>query len=215
MVGNITRKLFPRRALFFDLLEESTRNLRDAVELLVRLARQSPGEERDALIAQVRELEHKGDRIARQIYNELGRTFITPIDSEDIHGLASALDDVMDRIEGIATRIRLYNIGALPPSFLEMTSILSKAIELLSLIVPELRDLHRARGTVVNRCIEMDLLEDEADRVYHEVIAYLFSGHDGLLENLKLKEVITGLEWAVDKCEELANRIDHIVLKHG
>lgn len=218
MIGDITRKLFPHKEQFFNLLEESASNLSDGVRSLENLARLSPCGERDAIVAELEELEHKGDRVTRQIYAELGRTFITPIDAEDIHALASGLDDVMDRIEGISTRIRLYRIPALPPSFLDMISVLSKAIQLLNEIIPQLRSLHRARRTIVERCRQVHQLEDEGDRIYHETIADLFSahaGHDGLLENLKLKEVITGLEWATDSCERLANHIEHVVLKYA
>jgi predicted phosphate transport protein (TIGR00153 family) len=215
MAGNLMRKLFPRKGQFYDLLEESTRNLADAVQLLTSLARQSPGEDRNAAVSRVKELEHNGDRITRQIYSELGKTFITPIDSEDIHGLASALDDVMDRIEGIATRVRLYNIVALPPSFHEMISILFKAVEHLNSVIPQLRDLHRARSLVVERCSEMHHLENEGDHIYHETIGQLFAGQDGLLENLKLKEIVMGLEAAVDSCERVANRVENVVLKYA
>lgn len=213
-IANLPQKLFPRKALFFDMLEESARNLSDAVQLLTLVGHQEAGEERDTTVDQIRDLEHRGDDITHRIYTELSKTFITPIDAEDIHALASALDDVMDRIEGIATRIRLYKIATLPPSFLKMISILSKAIEVLNHIIPQLRELHRASG-IVDSCVEIHQLEDEADRIYHETIAELFSGQDGLLENLKLKEVIMGLEWATDSCERLANHVEQVVLKYS
>jgi len=215
MIGDITRKLFPHKELFFDLLEKSACNLSDGIQSLTSLAPLSPGGERDALVAKLEELEHTGDRITHQVYTELAKTFITPIDAEDIHALASGLDDVMDRIEGISTRIRLYKIPALPSSFLDMISILSKAIQVLNNIIPQLRSLHRARKAITECCREVHQLEDEGDRIYHETIAELFSGHDGLLENLKLKEIIMGLEWATDSCKRLANHIEHVVLKYA
>lgn len=213
-IGNLGRKLFPRKTLFYDLLEESTRNLSDAVELLSTLAQQDIKEDRDAIVHQIDELEHNGDRVTLQIYKELSTTFITPIDAEDIHSLASALDDVMDRIEGIATRIQLYKIESLPASFLEMISILSKAIQHLNGTIPLLRELQKT-NSIVDRCVEIHLLEDEADIIYHKTIAKLFSSPDNLLENLKLKEIITGLEWATDSCERVANYIEHVVLKYS
>lgn len=218
MFSEITRKLFPHKEQFFDLLEKSASNLSDGIHSLTNLAPLSPGAERDVIVAELEELEHKGDRVTHQIYTALGKTFITPIDAEDIHALASGLDDVMDRIEGISTRIRLYKIPALPGSFLDMISVLSQAIQLLNEAIPKLRSLQRAQKIIVERCGEVHQLEDEGDRIYHETIADLFSGHpshDGLLENLKLKEVIMGLERATDSCEQLANHIEHIVLKYA
>jgi predicted phosphate transport protein (TIGR00153 family) len=213
-IADLPKKLFPQKTQFYDLLEESTRNLSNAVQLLTALAEQDAGEERDNNISRIQELEHNGDRITHRIYRELSKTFITPIDAEDIYALASALDDVMDHIEGIATRIRLYKIATLPSSFHAMISILSKAIEVLSSIIPQLRGLSKA-SSVIDSCVEIRTLEHEADKIYRETIADLFSGHDGLLENLKLKEVITGLEWAMDSCQRLANRVEHVVLKYS
>jgi predicted phosphate transport protein (TIGR00153 family) len=218
MFTEIIRKLFPHKEQFFDLLDKSAVNLSDGIHSLETLARLEPGGERDAIVVKLEELEHAGDRVTHQIYTELGRTFITPIDAEDIHALASGLDDVMDRIEGISTRIRLYKIPALPSSFLDMISVLSKAIQVLNHIIPQLRDMHRERKTIVDGCRDVHQMEDEGDRIYHETIAALFSvdaGHNGLLESLKLKEVIMGLEWATDSCERLANHIEHVVLKYA
>jgi predicted phosphate transport protein (TIGR00153 family) len=213
-IDNLAKTLFPRKTQFYDLLDESTHNLGDAANLLKTLAKQEAGEERDSTISRIQDLEHNGDRITHQIYTALGKTFITPIDAEDIYALASALDDVMDHIEGIATRIRLYKIATLPSSFQDMISILSKAIEVLSSAVPQLRRLSKA-SSIIDNCIEIHTLEHEADKIYRETIADLFSGQDGLLENLKLKEIITGLEWATDSCQRLANRVEHVVLKYS
>lgn len=213
-INDIARKLFPRKTQFYDLLEASTHNLSDAEQLLTTLAKQDVKAERNVTIDRIKELELQGDRITHQIYKALSTTFITPIDAEDIHALASALDDIMDRIEGLALRVRLYDIETLPPSFLEMISILSKQIEGISKIIPQLRDIQKA-SNIIDRCVEIHELENEADRIYHETIAELFSGQDKLLEKLKLKEIIMGLEWATDSCERVANLVEHVVLKYS
>jgi predicted phosphate transport protein (TIGR00153 family) len=213
-INDIARKLFPRKTQFYDLLEASTHNLSDAAQLLTTLAKQDVKAERNVIIDRIKELELQGDRITHQIYKALSTTFITPIDAEDIHALASALDDIMDRIEGIAMRIRLYDIETLPPSFLEMISILSKQIEHISEIIPQLRELRKA-SSIIDRCVEIHKLENEADKIYYETIGELFSGQDNLLENLKLKEIIARLEWATDSCERVANLVEHVVLKYS
>ncbi len=213
-INDIARKLFPRKTQFYDLLEASARNLSDAAQLLTTLAKQDVKAERNVTIDRIKELELQGDHVTHQISKALSTTFITPIDAEDIHALASALDDTMDRIEGLAMRVRLYNIETLPPSFLEMISILTKQIECVSEIIPQLRVLQKA-SNIMDRCVEIHTLENEADRIYHETIAELFSGQENLLEKLKLKEIIMGLEWATDSCERLANHVEHVVLKYS
>ena len=213
-IHELARRLFPRKTQFYDLLDASAQNLSDAAHLLTTLANQNIKAERNITIDRIKELENQGDDVTHQIYKALSTTFITPIDAEDIHALAGALDDIMDRIEGLAMRVRLYNIETLPPSFLEMISILTKQIEYISEIIPQLRELRKASG-IVGRCVEIHQLENEADRIYHETIADLFSGQDKLLEKLKLKEIIMGLEWATDSCERVANHVEHVVLKYA
>ena len=159
-INDIARKLFPRKTQFYDLLEASARNLSNAAQLLTTLAKQDVKAERNVTIDRIKELELQGDHVTHQISKALSTTFITPIDAEDIHALASALDDTMDRIEGLAMRVRLYNIETLPPSFLEMISILTKQIECISEIIPQLRVLQKA-SNIMDRCVEIHELENE------------------------------------------------------
>jgi predicted phosphate transport protein (TIGR00153 family) len=158
---------------------------------------------------EMKAIEHRGDIVTHEIFERLNRTFITPIEREDIHDLASGLDDVMDATEAIATRMVLFKIAATTPAAQRLTSVLAKAGQQIEKAVAVLKDFKGLQAFT----IEINRLENEADAISREAVADLFSGRHDLLDVMRWKEIYGRLEGAADRCEDVANTIEAIVLK--
>jgi uncharacterized protein len=161
---------------------------------------------------EVREVEHKCDFLTHEIIQRLNRTFVTPIDREDIYALARALDDVMDAIDDVATLIPLYRITSARPAVREMTRIISAQSEQIVLAV---QALEKRRAGVLERTVEINRLENEADRAHQRAIGQLFDEEQDPILVLKWKEILDTLEDATDRCEDVANLLENIVVKNG
>ncbi len=199
----------PREEKFFELFVADAENMLTGARMLEQLFRNYG--ERERLASQLRDVEHRGDQLSHEIGQKLNSTFVTPIDREDIHDLISRLDDVIDFIEEVADTCLLYGIEAPTP----------EAIELAEIIVLQCEQLQRALtklskfSGVQEHWIEVHRLENEGDRIGRNVVAQLFNnGHDAL-EVLKWKEVYDLLERTIDACEDAANVIEGIVVKHA
>jgi len=156
-------------------------------------------------------LEHKGDRMTHDLMTKLNKTFIVPIDREDIHGLSSKIDDVMDLIESIARRMVLFNIHQPSESAVQLSHVLHRST---AEIVAAVSQLHN--GTkVLEHCIEINRLEDEADHIYHEALGELFEVETNPINLIKWKELLEKLEASLDRCEDVANVIESIVVKNA
>lgn len=159
----------------------------------------------------IKELEHKGDTITHELITKLNQTFITPFDREDIHLLSSRIDDVLDLVDAAASRLVLYRIGAIRPGVPELAEILQQAS---ARILDAVRVLEK-RDHILDFCIEINRLENEADRVSRDLIANLFETEKNPVEILKWKEIIEALETGTDKAEDVANVIESITLKNA
>ena len=155
-----------------------------------------------------------GDSITHRIFSELNSTFVTPIDREDIHELASALDDILDHIDGCANRFALYKITRVPKAVIQLIDVLILSMAELTNGVHLLRNLNdvekfKASFTKVNE------YENEADDIFDKAVADLFDKEKDPIQIIKLKEVFVGLETATDKCEDAANVLEGILIKHN
>lgn len=205
--------LLPKDDRFFSFFEESSHNLVDAAEVLKKLASVEPGE-RERLVTQMKDLEHKGDSITHKIFAEMNGTFVTPFDREDIHVLAAALDDVMDYMDGSASRFTLYKIRECPQRMTALIDILLQSILELHHGVSLLRDPHKHEQ--LHKVLEkVNTYENEADAVFEIAIAELFEHERDPINLIKLKEIYVGLETATDKCEDAANVLEAILIKHA
>ncbi len=203
-------RIIPRDTEFFVLFEKAAANIHDGAEALKDLL-----DNFESVLEKVRrieEIEHKGDTITHELVKKLDTTFITPIDREDILKLASSLDDVIDLIHGAAMRIHLYKVGLPTP----------QAKELGFLILKSTREINRAvskMGTklpeVYDHCVEVNSLENEADRVHRDAIAYLFEHEKDPVAIIKWKEIYETLETATDRCEDAANVLESVALKNA
>ena len=159
----------------------------------------------------IKEIEHACDRTTRAIIDRLNRTFVTPLDREDIHALASHLDDVMDAIDATAAVIRLYKIQAVRPGARRLVEII---IESVDRIVQALAALERRSG-VLELAAQIKQLEHEADRCHQDAIVELFDTERDPITVIKWKEIFDFLEAATDRCEDVANLLEGVVVKHG
>ena len=198
---------------FYDLFEQETSNLVVAAEKLVDLF--DNYEDVEAKAKELKELEHRGDVITHEIIQRLHRTFVTPIDREDITLLAQSLDDVMDFMEAAGRTAFLYSIAQPTERAQELARIVAKVAYKLNEVMPRLR--HRDQFPwILKQCVEINTLENAADDVQHAALAELFEVcHLDACEVIKWREIYEHLESATDRGEDVANVLEGIVLKHA
>lgn len=202
-------RLIPRETRFFDLFVEDAANVLGAARLLEAMLRTYDVVERRS--GEIRDAEHRGDEISHDIGHRLEATFVTPFDREEIHALISGLDDVLDYIEEVADTFVLYRIEAPSPT----------SIEMASLVVQQCVQIHEALGHLQGfrglekYWIEVHRLENEGDRLARAAIAELFSSGQDPVEIIKWKDIYALLETTIDMCEDVANIIERIVVKHA
>jgi uncharacterized protein len=203
-------RLLPREEEFFDLfVAVATRNV-EAARLLRELFDGSP-DRRTPHIEAIKRLEHEADQVTHEVVNRLDRTFITPLDREDIHQLASDLDDVMDAIDGTARRSQIFHLGPAPQGVKRLTEVIQRMVGVLAEAVGRLK-----KGDDVMRyCIEAKKLEEEGDAIYHEALGDMFETQRDALEIIKWKEIYDNLEMTLDQSEDVANVLESITLKHA
>ena len=159
----------------------------------------------------LKRLEHEADQVTHEVVNRLDRTFITPLDREDIHQLASDLDDVMDAMDGTARRAQIFRLGSPPPGVLRMTEVLQRMMVVLAEAVARLKK----GNDVMKYCIEAKQLEEEGDAIYHEALGQLFEKERDAVELIKWKEIYDNLEVTLDQAEDVANVVESITIKHA
>ncbi|WP_149203646.1 DUF47 domain-containing protein [Actinotalea subterranea] len=203
-------RLTPRNTSFFDLLADSARQLVVGAELLTQLLGAEPGG-RKAIGKQLREAEHAADESTHSIMRQLNQTFVTPFDRHDIYGLASALDDCMDYMEEAGDLIVLYKIQSLPPLVNDQMDVLRRCAELTAEAMPRLRSMK----DLAEYWVEVNRLENQADRTYRKLVAQMFNDGMDPIELMKLKDVVDTLESAADAFEKVANMVETIALKES
>jgi uncharacterized protein len=199
----------PREEKFFELFVEDAQNVLAGARLLEEFFRSY--DQRERLGSQLRDLERRGDGISHDIGQRLESTFVTPFDREDIHQLISRLDDVLDFIEEVADTCILYKIEEPTPPAIEQTAIVVKQAEEI------VKALERLKGfkNLAPHWIEIHRLENDGDRIARQAMADLFTNGTDPVEIIKLKDLYALLEDAIDSCEDVANVIERIVVKHA
>lgn len=196
---------------FFDMFAEVADNLTKAARVLSDCLNHYDYEQLPAVVEKIKQIEHHGDEMTHKILIKLNQTFITPFDREDIHMLTSSLDDVLDFINGASDRLLTYKITTPSPSAKILAGIVLKQCEELGKAV----SLLNKDGKVMEHCVEVNRLENEADQVSREAIGRLFEGDYDPITLIKLKELLEILETASDKAEDVANVLETVVLKNG
>ncbi|MBK7368135.1 MAG: DUF47 domain-containing protein [Candidatus Eisenbacteria bacterium] len=199
--------LFPKEEDFFLLFRKQAALVREACDQLHEMMEKFDRlEERTKAL---KDTEHRADLVTHEIFERLNRTFITPLEREDIHALASGLDDVIDAAEAIASRLVLFNIQGPTTESIKMTAILRDCGRQIEQAVENLKNMQN----LMSFTIEINRLENEADGISRQVVADLFSGRHEILDVMRWKEIYGRLESASDQCEDVANAIESIVLK--
>ena len=204
--------LIPKNYRFYDLFEQSAHNLVTAAEVMVDLMEHFENVEMKT--ARMKELEHVGDGIIHEIVEQLHRTFVTPLDREDITALAQHMDDVMDYMEGTTTAIRIYGIKRPTVAARGVADLVRLQTVQLEKAVPKLRQRSQLKG-VLEHCVEIHRLENEGDTLFLDAMARLFQEEPSPVEIIKWRDIYDQLERATDSCERVANVLEGIVLKHA
>ena len=203
-------RLLPREEKFYHLFRKQAEIISEAARLLLDGLRS--GKSRLASAAtQIAVLEHSGDEVIHEIFSRLNQTFITPIDPEDIHNIASALDNVLDGLEDTSHRLVSYRIDPIPPAMVTLAEIVSTCSRSLMAAMEALEK----NGPTVDQCIEINRLENEADRIGRSAVADLFDTEKDPIALIKLKEVYEFLESTVDSCEDVADVLQNVAVKNS
>ena len=203
-------RLLPREEEFFDLFAAVATRNKEAAQHLRELFEATP-ERRTPHVEAIKRLEHEADQVTHEVVNRLDRTFITPLDREDIHQLASDLDDVMDAIDGTARRSQIFHLGAAPEGVKQLTEVIQRMVGVLAEAVGRLKK----GDDVMKYCIETKKLEEEGDAIYHESLGQLFEKERDAIELIKWKEIYDNLERTLDEAEDVANVVESITIKHA
>lgn len=204
----------PKDKVFYGLFERVVEtNKTMAVALTEFIAEPSYGE-REMILKRLENLEHENDETTHQIFTELGKNFITPFDREDIHYLASALDDIADYIYASAKKINLYKVSPQDSGIQQMGELILKGTEAVRTSVLELRSMKNI-GMITAALVKVNDLENQADEVYDTSVERLFDSEPDAKEVIKKREILHALETATDKCEDAANVIESIIVKYA
>lgn len=204
----------PKSGKFFDNFSKATSNLVNMSGKLKELVSSRDQSTIENIVREIRDLEHVGDDITHQIFTELSANFITPFDREDIHLLATSLDDVADHINGTASRIVLYKYEQFDQVLHSLTGVLHRQTQEIEQAIQSLKGM-RNIARIKEAIIRLNDLENEADSIFDLSIARLFSDETNAIEVIKKKEILTVLEGATDKCEDVANVLETILMKNS
>jgi uncharacterized protein len=202
-------RLIPREVRFFDDFVAMAEQIRRGASLLEEML--APDKPIWDKADEIKEVEHKCDFLTHEIIQRLHRTFVTPLDREDIHTLARSLDDVMDAIDACATVVRLYRIDSVRPDARALARVIKACADQM---VNGLKALERRTG-VAEPAVEINRLENEADRIHLAAVRSLFEDERDPIVIIKWKEILDFLEDATDRCEDVANVLEGVVVKHA
>lgn len=204
-------RFLPKNEGFFDLFDQLSAHLHTSA-LMLRELFEDP-RRIDELRAKMKAEEHAADDVTAEINQRVDRSFVTPLDREDIHMLASRLDDVMDLMDGTARRIQMFHAGHAPSGAGLMADVIRRACEQLLTAVSSLEK--DRNGAVLEACKQVKVLEEEGDSLYHEWVGQLFEGSPDALQVIKWKGIYDNLERTLDQAEDVSNVLESIFIKHA
>lgn len=208
------RLLAPKNKIFYELFEKSADNVHQMGLLLMKVITEPDFDKRQAIISQMEDVEHANDELTHLLFTELGRNFITPFDREDIHYLASALDDIADFIFASAKKINFYRVNPNDTGIYKLTELINQSTGEVRKAVGELRNMKNMR--LITEClVRINSLENESDDIFDLSIERLFATEPDAKEVIKKREIYQVMETATDKCEDAANVIESIIVKYA
>ncbi len=202
-------KFRPVDGSFYDLFSTQAQHLSTGADLLAEML--AEGSDREDVARRMREAEHDADETTHAVVRRVNSTFVTPFDREDIYALASGLDDVMDMMDEVVDLVLLYEVSELPSGFSTLVEVIQRCAEITSESLPRLQSMK----DLDEYWIEINRLENAGDKTYRRTLAKLFDGRYEALEVLKLKDIVTSLEGAIDAFEKVANIVEQIAVKES
>lgn len=211
-IDHIFKFFVPKNRIFFDLFNEQSDNLVRIASRLDALMNATNLDRQDELEKEIEHLEHVCDGSTHAILTELSKSFITPFDREDIHRLATVLDEIADYINGASKRMRMYKITEFSPAMVRLSALILQSCEELQKAIHELKNMKNLRN-VTDALVRINSLENYADDVFDAAVADLFENESNAVEIIKKKEILSALETATDMAEDAANVIESIIIK--
>lgn len=210
----ILQYFVPKDRKFYPLFESASANLVAISKVLIDALTTPSMDKRLAFIREIEKLEHVGDEITHNIFQEVSTTFITPFDREDIQRLASAMDDIVDYIHGSAKRIELYKVDPIHPAMIKLAELILQSAEELNTAIGALRNMKNIIK-IKEALVRVNSLENHADDIFDNAVARLFEDEKDAIQIIKIKEVLSALETATDKCEDVANVLESVIVKQA
>lgn len=202
----------PQDRLFFPLFDKAAANLQEGGKAIYQLVTTTNPEEKIKWFREIERIEHVGDDITHEIFKELSKNFITPYDREDIHRLVSSIDDVLDYIHGSSKRMELYKLDVITTDMIKLAELIQTGTEELRRAIFELKNMRKMRD-ITDSLVRINSIENHADDIFDNAVARLFEHEKDAIQIIKIKEVLSALETATDKCEDAANVIESIIVK--
>ena len=208
-------KIFmPKNKIFYELFEKVADNAAKMGTMLRAIVAEPDFDKRAAIITQVEDLEHANDELTHNIFTELGRNFITPFDREDIHYLATSLDDIADYIYAAAKKINFYRVNPNDTGMQKFAELIEQSAQQVKIAVTELRDMKNMRN-ITEALVKINSIENQADDVFDFSIEKLFATEPDAKEVIKKREIYQVMEIVTDKCEDASNVIESIIIKYA
>lgn len=215
MNNSFFNRFTPKEPKFFPLLKQLSEVLISSSALLIESLEHDMPAERHDYYKQIKEQERKGDKLTHRILDELGTTFITPFDREDIHDLASVMDDVIDGINSCAKRIAIYNPRPIGESGKELCQLIQQEAMYISKAMDELENFRKNPSTLREYCRKLHDIENQADDVYEFFIIKLFEEEKDCIEIIKIKEIMQELEKTTDSAEQVGKILKNLIVKYA
>ena len=213
-LNSIMKIFMPKDRVFYTLFEQVADTMGKMGKVLKEVVKEPDYDRRAGLIAQIEDLEHVNDDYTHQIFTELGRNFITPFDREDIHYLATSLDDVCDYIFATAKKINFYKVNPNDQGIQKMADLIDQSSEQITIAVHELRNMRDMRK-ITEALVKVNSIENQADDIFDLSIERLFETEPDAKEVIKKREIYQVMEIVTDKCEDAANVIESIIIKYA
>jgi hypothetical protein len=213
-INTFGRIFMPKNKVFYDLFEQVGETVEEMGSMLKKVVAEPDHDKRLPLIKQIEDLEHKNDDHTHRLFTELGRNFITPFDREDIHYLATSLDDIADFIYASSKKINFYHVNPNDSGIQKMADLISQGCNEINIAVHGLRDMKNLRK-MTEALVRVNSLENQADDVFDMSIEMLFQQENDFKEVIKKREIYQVMEIATDKCEDAANVIESIIIKYA
>lgn len=215
MAANSFLKLFlPKDRIFYNLFEQVSDRVMEMGKVLRDMVDEPDYEKRRALLSKIEDLEHENDELTHNIFTELGRNFITPFDREDIHYLASSLDDIADYIYASAKKINFYRVNPVEHDMHRFAELIHQGTIQVNKVVKEMRTMKNLR-MMTESLVKINSIENQADDLFDMCIEKLFDEEPDAKEVIKLREIFQVMEIATDKCEDAGNVIESIIIKYA